>query len=104
MMDQYRISRFGDSKCTEDSKTEYDQYQMKKHRPLAKLSENIVQNIRNIESEVKQRNQHKDRSSKESKGPNIKDYLQDENKKKLLEKTKELYMKLPKSKEDIFKF
>lgn len=34
----------------------------------------------------------------------MKEYLEDDDKRKILEKTKELYVKLPKSKEDIFKF
>lgn len=97
MMDQYRLQRFGE----EDSKDiEYQNYLIKKHKPLAKLSENIVQNIKNIESEVKQKRGDK----KEGPSVNLKDYLEDEDKKKILEKTKELYKKLPKSKEDIFAF
>ena len=77
---------------------------MKKHKPLTKLSENIVQNIKNIENEVKGRS-HRGRSKDKDKSKvDIKDYLQNEDKKKLLEKTKELYMRLPKGKDDIFAF
>lgn len=77
---------------------------MKKHKPLAKLTDNIVQNIKNIESEVRQRSGRDGGSTTDKKKVDIKEFLEDENKRKLLEKTKELYAKLPKSKDDIFKY
>ncbi|CDW73846.1 UNKNOWN [Stylonychia lemnae] len=112
-MDKYSLQRFGDQTRqnalgnAEEYKADYENYQMKKHKPLAKLSENIVQNIRNIESEVRSKGSRHDRDGERSRREqkvNLKEYLEDDEKKKILEKTKELYAKLPKTKEDIFKF
>ncbi len=61
---------------------------MKKHKPLTKLTDTIVQNIKNIESETRHRNGRGDHSFNEKKKVDIKEYLEDENKRKLLEKTK----------------
>eukprot|EP00347_Sterkiella_histriomuscorum_P022680 403337558 len=105
-MDNYRIQRFG-AADQDEQKSEYDQYQMKKHKPFAKLSENTVQNIKNIESEMRgkdhSRDDRRERDKKYDGKQKLKEYMEDEEKRKILEKTKELYAKLPKSKEDIFK-
>jgi hypothetical protein len=72
MMDQYRIKRFGDESGTQaPGESEYD---MKRHKPLTKLSETTVQNIKSIEAEVK--------AGKKQSGPSvdIRDYLSDDQK------------------------
>ena len=68
---------------------------MKKHKPLTKLNETIIQNIKNIENEVKGRS--RDGHKRDKGGVDIKEYLENEDKKKILEKTKELYKKLPRA-------
>jgi hypothetical protein len=74
MMDQYRLKRFG-----ADNQEEEDQTggQLKKHKPLTKLSEQTVQNIKSIEAQVKGRSGPQDESARDKK-PDIKEYLNDE--------------------------
>jgi hypothetical protein len=48
----------------EEGKDEGGDMWMKKHKPLTKLSENIVQNIKDIESEFKSRKKDKDKKEK----------------------------------------
>lgn len=72
---------------------------MKNKLSLPRLSDSIVQNIKNIENEVKNRQHRSDRD----KVIDIKAYTQDEEKKKELELVKVIHAKLPRTREDIFK-
>ena len=108
-MDKYRMSRFGTDTSNpllrmggEDMKEQEEQEFKKKHKPLTKLNESIMQSIKNIEQEVKQKTGKEGKDKKQ--GDLLKSYMEDEDKKKVLERTKELYRKLPRTKEDIEKY
>ena len=90
-MDEYQQSRFGDRGDEEEAKD------LRKHKPLSKLSESTVQNIKHIEDQVKSR------SGQGEKRVDLKEYLNDEQKRALLERTKQLYAKLPKDREGVLK-
>jgi len=66
-------SRFG---STTNNEEEVD---VKKHKPLAKISEQAAQNIKQLEQDLKNRNHGS--GAGESKKLDIRDYLNDEQKK-----------------------
>lgn len=92
MMDQYRLQRFGDGGPDEDES----------RRTKPKISEAAASSLKQIEADYKSRVGDTQESKKKV---DIRDYLEDDRKRQILEKTKEIYVKrLPKAREDILAY
>mmetsp|Transcript_47724 Transcript_47724/g.34981 ORF Transcript_47724/g.34981 Transcript_47724/m.34981 type:complete len:151 (+) Transcript_47724:1004-1456(+) len=74
-------------------------YNKKSHKPMP-ISENVKQQIQEIDSDLKSKRNKKD----EQKRVDLKEFETDEQKRLLLEKSKQLYKQLPKSKNDVFAY
>jgi hypothetical protein len=76
-MDQYQQSRFGDREA--EQLQDDGRGDLRRHKPLQKLSEATVQNIKNIEEQVKNRQgNHSSKEESQAKKVDIRDYMSDD--------------------------